>query len=158
MPIFADPTSGDRFSAAEANGHLLLVKPLSVEADINTANGVKDAIRVDVADLSTGQTYFGTMWFGGVLIGSLRTRIGQLVLGTMGQGQGKPGQNPPWVIKGETQNPAAVQAAEAYLAANPSFDPANAPAPAPTEITAFRPGQPTAAPQQPVYQPTASNF
>jgi hypothetical protein len=122
MPIFTAPTTGtdgDRFSFKDAAGHVVLIYVKSYETEINTSNGVRDAVRMNVVDLDTGQHYLDTLAFPKVIVGSLKSSIGKFVLGQVALGVAKPGQNAPWVLNDASQAPKAVAAAEAWLAANP---------------------------------------
>jgi hypothetical protein len=113
---FASPASGGEGpSAADVNGHVLVVEPLSYEPSIKTVHGDKDAVRVRLHDITDQQTYEDVLWFGGYLVGSLKGRIGDKVLALMGQGAAKAGQSPPWQLQDLSTNPQAVQAATAYL-------------------------------------------
>lgn len=97
-------------------GALLIIEPHSVEEGIQTVHGPSSAVRatVHVVDGPTaGEVHEDTLLFPKVLQGQLRTRIGQKVLGRLGQGVAKPGQSAPWVIQ-EAQ-PADVQAGTEYL-------------------------------------------
>jgi hypothetical protein len=142
MSQFASPVSNAQLPAAEVLNHLLIIKPHSVEHDIVTTYGPSDAIRCDVADLTTGLLHEGVLWFPKGLVSALQSRIGQMVLAAMTQGQAKPGQDPPWVLADCAEDPNAVLTAQAWLAQNPTFDPAR-----PTF------NQPTAAAPVPAYQP-----
>lgn len=113
---FASPgAAGDGFVVADANGHLVIIAVHSLETGIVTTLGERDAIKATVHDIDAGHTYEDTLIFPKVMIGSLKGRIGQKVLGRIGQGTAKPGQNPPWIIADASGDPAAVQAATAYL-------------------------------------------
>lgn len=113
---FAAPaTGGDGPSAADLNGHILVVEPQSHETGIVTVHGEKDAIRCRVHDITDQVTYEDVLWFGGYLVGSLKSRIGQRVLALMGQGEAKKGQSPPWVLNDLSSEERAVAAATAYL-------------------------------------------
>jgi len=114
---FASPgAAGDGFVVADANGHLVVIEVHSLETGIVTSLGDRDAIRATVHDITAEHTYEDTLIFPKVLIGSLKSRIGQKVLGTIGQGVAKPGQNAPWVINDASGDQAAAAAAVAYLA------------------------------------------
>jgi hypothetical protein len=56
-----------------------------------------------------------------VIVSSLKNFAGSgsLVLGTVGQGVAKPGQNAPWVLNSADHIPEVVAAATAWLDANP---------------------------------------
>jgi hypothetical protein len=104
---FTTPGSTTRLDYKELNGRLLLVEPRSLEEGVNTSLGVKEAIRADVAVLdgpTAGTTYPDSLIFPRVLIGQLRSRVGQKVLGRLGQGMASPGQNPPWVLSAATDD------------------------------------------------------
>lgn len=133
--MFNAPKQGEKFTAAEAEGHLLIVKPTEYRTEIPTANGVKDAVAIDVVDLdvidpATGgpKVARGALWFGGMLVGGLKTQIGQLVLARMGKGTAKPGQSAPWVLNDASSDPAAVAQATAWMSAHPEFQGAASPA------------------------------
>lgn len=159
MTQFASPATTAQLPPADVNGHLLLIKPLTFETGIQTTLGLSDAVRCDVADLSTGHLHEGVLWFQKVLIASLQTRIGQMVLAVMTQGQPKPGQSPPWILNDAANDPNAVGAAQAWLAQNPTFDPSRpavaSPAPAMPTAPVYQPAPTPAAPtyQQPAYAP-----
>lgn len=162
MTQFASPASNAQLAPADINGHLLLIKPIAYETGIRTQLGDSDAIRCDVADLSTGLLHESVLWFPKVLVSSLQTRLGQMVLAVMGQGQPKPGQSPPWILNDAANDPNAVQAAQAWLVQNPAFDPTRpaVTSPAPAPVPAYQPApaaggyqqQPAPAPA-PAYAP-----
>jgi len=116
MSMFAAPgTASDGFSVKDANGHLVVIEVHAHETGIVTSLGDKDAIRATVHDVDAGETHTDALLFPKVLIGSLRDRIGQKVLGRIGQGNAKPGQSAPWVLLDESGNPDSVAKATAYL-------------------------------------------
>lgn len=132
MTEFAAPAAaGGGFTVAEANGHLVVIEVESLETGVVTANGERDAIRATVHDIDAGETYEDSLIFPKVLVGSLRQRVGQKVLGRIGQGVAKPGQNAPWVLNDASGDQAAATAASAYLAAYNSGQFAAPPAAAP---------------------------
>lgn len=98
------------------NGALLIIEPHAVEEGIQTVHGSATAVRatVHVVDGHTaGEIHEDTLIFPKVLTGQLRTRIGQRVLGRLGQGNKKPGQSAPWVLQEAT--PQDIQAGTEYL-------------------------------------------
>lgn len=111
--MFSAPASTNGIDWKAALGHLLLVSPLSVEEKVNTSLGEKDAIRADVVDLDTNDTYTDVLVFPRVLQGQLRPKIGGKVLGRLGQGTAKPGQSAPWVLQDFT--PDDAKKASAYI-------------------------------------------
>lgn len=154
MSQFASPASTATLAPADVNNHLLLIKPTSLESEVPTSYGVSDAIRCDVADLSTGELHENVLWFPKVLVSSLQTRIGQMVLAAMGQGQPKPGQSPPWILIDASGDPNAVGAAQAWLAQNPAFDPSRPAVAAP----AYQPAPTAAGPTYQAPPPPAGGY
>ena len=127
---FANPApAGGGIDYAELNGRLLLIEPHSLEVGVRTSLGDKDAVRADVTVLDgtdPGTQHPDTLIFPKVLIGQLRSRLGQKVIGRLGQGVAKPGQNAPWLLHEATADD--VQVGVAFLAgglttadANPPF-------------------------------------
>ena len=112
---FAAPGSMTGLEYAEMQGHLLVVEPVLYEPKITTTMGDKDAIRANVIDVTDQTVYDDVLIFPRVLVSSLRGRLGQKVLATLSQGQGKPGQNPPWILVDASGDKAAVAQATAYL-------------------------------------------
>jgi hypothetical protein len=114
---FATPGSTSRMDYNQLNGKLLLVEPHKLEEGVSTSLGVKDAIRADVTILdgpTAGASFYDTLIFPRVLIGQLRSRLGQKVLGRLGQGVANPGQSPPWTLSRATD--ADTKIGVAYLA------------------------------------------
>ncbi len=102
MP-FNDPASGsgDKLPLHDINGSLLLFTVHELVHEIPTKFGVSDAVRADVAVLdgtSKGETYNDTLIFPRVLRSQLRDSVGEMVLGRLGQGEAKGGQDPPWLL------------------------------------------------------------
>lgn len=96
-------TGGGGIKWDDLNGFLLLFKPHSVEEGIQTSFGEKSAVRADVFVLDgpkKGEEYIDTLVFPGKLQGQIKHNAGtgKYVLGRLGQGQGKPGQRPPWQL------------------------------------------------------------
>lgn len=118
MTEFAAPAaSGGSFNISEHNGHLVVVEVLSYQTGIVTTLGEKDAISATIHDIDAQVTIEDALIFPKVLVGSLKSRVGQKVLATVGQGVAKPGQNAPWVLNDASGDPAAAARATAYLAA-----------------------------------------
>jgi len=120
MITFASPSTGGGtvLKPADVEGHLLVVEPVEFIASMATSMGESDAVSVTVYDITTQETHESVLWFSRVLVGSLKGRIGQKVLGVMGKGEAKPGQTAPWVLKDASGEPKAVKAATDYLVAN----------------------------------------
>lgn len=115
---FEDPAEpGGGIEWTPLANRLLLFTVHSVEQNINTAFGVKDAVRADVVVLdgpTAGEAFPNTLVFPGVLIGQLKTKTGRQVLGRLGYGQAKAGQKPPWKLEAATDD--EKQRAMAYRA------------------------------------------
>jgi hypothetical protein len=113
---FASPaTGGEGVSAADVEGHVLVVEPVEYLTAVVTVHGPKDAVRVTVHDITTQTTSTDCLWFGGYLVGALKGRIGDKVLALMTKGTAKAGQSAPWVLQDLSTNVKAVEAATAYL-------------------------------------------
>jgi hypothetical protein len=101
-PAFGAPAPpGATIDYKELNGSLLLITVLGVEKDVATSLGAKDAIRADMVVLdgpNTGDEHPGTLIFPRVLQSQLRSKVGQRILGRLGQGTAKPGQSAPWLL------------------------------------------------------------
>lgn len=113
---FATPAASSGFTFDDHNGALLIVEVLGVEEEIPTTFGDKPAVRATVTVVDgdhQGDVYTDTLIFPRVLIGQLRSNVGQQVLGRLGQGNAKPGQKPPWRLEDPT--PADLAAAEKYV-------------------------------------------
>lgn len=137
IPFTAPASAGEGVAAADVDGHILVCEPLEYLTDVTTVHGPKDAVRLTVHDITDQQTYEGCMWFGGYLVGSLKGRIGQKVLGIMGKGTAKPGQSAPWVLTDLSTNEQAVAAATAYLTAQTAASLAAPAAPAAAPASAL---------------------
>jgi len=101
-PFAAPAAAGAGIVWADHNGELALIAVHSIEVGIKTAFGDNDAIRADVTFLdgpTKGETYSDTLIFPKVLISQLRSRVGQKVLGRLGQGNAKSGQSAPWLLQ-----------------------------------------------------------
>lgn len=140
---FAAPASATGIDWNELNGHLIVVEVESHETGIVTANGERDAIRATVHDIDGQQTDEDVLIFPKVLVSNLRPRIGQKVLGRVGQGVAKPGQNAPWILTDASADPQAAAAATAYLAARAAgqFTAPATPAGAPDPLASLTPEQ-----------------
>ena len=135
---FAAPAAAAGIDWNELNGHLVVIEVESHETGIVTANGERDAIRATVHDVDGQQTDEDVLIFPKVLVSNLRPRVGQKVLGRVGQGVAKPGQNAPWILTDASTDQAAADKAVAYLKAReagqftapaaPARQPAAAPA------------------------------
>ena len=108
-------SSEDRVSIANLDGHLLVIEPTEYTAEITTTLGPRDAVSATVHDITLGETHTDMLIFPKVLIGSLKGRIGERVLATLGKGTAKPGQSAPWLLTDMSTDPGAVADATRYL-------------------------------------------
>jgi hypothetical protein len=99
---FNDPSSSDLLPLDSLLGRLLLFTVYEETDPINTVHGPQTAVRADVTVLDgelAGTKYDDALIFPRVLKSQLRRSAGgMLVLGRLGQGAKKPGQNPPWTL------------------------------------------------------------
>lgn len=124
---------GEFVKPAQLNGHLVIIYPLGYIPFIQTkfsgqGNKPSDGIAVDVVDLDDknenglpGKVYRNSNFMQAQMIASLKSQIGNKVLGTVGQGVARNGMNPPWVIVDMSADPTARERASAWLQANPNF-------------------------------------
>lgn len=126
--VSAAPPSGG-ITWEEHNGKLLIVEPLSVETGIQTVHGSSDAVRANVYVLTgpdSAEEFVDTLIFPKLLQGQTRGQIGKKVVGRLGQGVKKPGQNAPWVIEEATAED--IEKAKSYLASRTLTSASSAPA------------------------------
>ncbi len=99
---FDAPASAAALNLDEINGRLLLLKPTKIEEGVVTALGTKDATVADVAVLDGGDATVlkDVFVWPKVLQAQLKPKVGsgRYVLGRLGQGLAKPGQNAPWKL------------------------------------------------------------
>lgn len=119
MSNFQQPgIGGDKFEAANHNGHLLLFFPTTFRAAVKTANGEADCVDTRIVDLDTGQVLDDAKVWGKAMVPQLKGAVPDgMVLGRLAQGQGKAGNNPPWILQPHTEQD--VYRAEQWIAANP---------------------------------------
>lgn len=127
---FATPSTPSGLDLKELNGSLLLIEVLGVEQEIPTVHGNSSAIRANVTPLdgaSAGVENDDVLVFPRVLQSQLRGKVGQKVLGRLGQGVAKPGQTAPWTLAAAT--PEDVQKAQDYTRTKASGNVSSAEAP-----------------------------
>ncbi len=115
MP-FSTPSTATGITWADLKGSLLAIAVHSKETGIQTVHGPSNAIRADVTVLDgpkRGESYEDTLIFPKVLQSNLGPRVGELVLGRLGQGHAKKGQSAPWTLEDPT--PADFTVGEAWL-------------------------------------------
>ncbi len=99
--MFTDPSTATGIDWKELHGSLLLFKVHGQEVGIKTVHGDSNAVRADVIVLDgdkEGEEFLDTLVFPKVLQSQLKPRLGEMVLGRLGQGHKKPGQSPPWTL------------------------------------------------------------
>lgn len=114
--MFTDPSTATGIDWKELHGSLLLFRVHGQEVGIKTVHGDSNAIRADVVVLDgdkEGEEFSDTLVFPKVLQSQLKPRVGQMVLGRLGQGHKKPGQSPPWTLSTATDEEKKV--GTAYL-------------------------------------------
>jgi hypothetical protein len=121
---FSNPQSGYGPKASELVGKLVLLYPDTYREGIRTVNGEKDAVdgRMVILDgTESGEPEETTFSFmQGVLISQLRRSIGKNpVLGRMGLGEAKKGQNPPFRLSDPTDED--KDKARAFIASQDPF-------------------------------------
>jgi hypothetical protein len=115
---FASPAQMAGLDYEAALGHLLILDVTEYVESVKTTLGDKPAVRANVIDVDDPDlSAEDALIFPLVLVGSLRPRVGQRVLGRLAQGVAKPGQNAPWILEDAVGNPEDVKAAQAALAA-----------------------------------------
>lgn len=117
MSNFNDPATSSPLPLDELNGSLLLFTVYEETDEIITVHGATTAIRADVVVLDgklEGETYNDALIFPKVLKVQLaRSTGGLMVVGRLGQGNKKPGLNPPWTLTAAT--PADKQLAQRFV-------------------------------------------
>ena len=114
--------SGNHFRLEDFEGETVLFAPYEYLDEVQTVNGTKPATLTDVAVLSQGgAVYYDAMIFPLKVMGRLRRTIdkGRPVLGVIGKGEKKAGQNTPWELHSADED--GVRAARDFLAENPDF-------------------------------------
>lgn len=123
--MFDSIGSGDHVAPRDLLGHLLILQPVAYESQVPTVHGPADAVGLDLVDLDAEGApviHRDQRWFNKVIVGSLRTRVGGLVLARIGEGIAKrPGQDPPFVLLDASGDATAVARAQAWMSANPTF-------------------------------------
>lgn len=126
---------GEFVKPAQLNGHLVIIYPIGYIPFIQTrfsgqTGKPSDGIAVDVVDLDDkndqglpGKVYRNSNFMQAQLIASLKSQIGNKVLGVVSQGVARNGMNAPWVVVDMSGDPAARERASAWLQANPNFQP-----------------------------------
>lgn len=139
---FSDPGTGGGaggdFDMKEALGHLLIIRPLEFIEGMETSFGVAPVIRANVADVDANTIAKDVLIFGKKITTiELAPKVGQQVLGVLGQAPAQPGKNPAWTLIGAAGDPDAVKRAMDFLAVNgATWNGLSNPAPAPAAVAA----------------------
>jgi hypothetical protein len=156
---FQEPGSMEYINPDACAGQLLIIWPIqhvnpAPPTKFSRPDKIDDAISVDIVTLDQldengkPKVFRSQLWRQSRLIQSFRQRIGgDPLLGTIGKGTATMGQ-PPWIFISLTHEPAAVERANAWGAANPGFK-----ASEPREYVVTPPAQNGASNQQYGQQP-----
>jgi hypothetical protein len=115
--MFQQPAenTGEKVPMAELVGSLVLITVREVRQGITTQFGEKEAVACDVHVLQgahAGDEYENALIFQGALIGALKHAAGgDPVLGRVGLGVKKPGQNAPYVLNPFSEQDAQIATA-----------------------------------------------
>jgi hypothetical protein len=112
-----NPGTASALDLNQLIGKLLLLKPSHVEVGVKTVLGEKDATVADVHVIDgDDEPHTAAFIWPRVLQSQLRSTVGtgRWVLGRLGQGVAKPGQNAPWRLADPTDDD--HKAAAKYLA------------------------------------------
>lgn len=112
-------TPGAYVAVKDLLDQLVLFTPTEYVEEVTTDFGTKDAVTTDLVVLSgpeAGTEYTDVMIFQGSLIGTLKRKIsgGRKVLGVIGKGDAKKGQNAPYILLAPDDD--QKQVARDYLA------------------------------------------
>lgn len=121
MSQFESPASGTGIDWADYKGALLIVDVREVVKDINTVHGITDAVRADITVVDgphAGAIHIDALIFPRALKAQTAPMVGKKVLGRLGQGEPKPGMNPPWRLANATD--LDVNAATQFLTSQPA--------------------------------------
>lgn len=118
MSQFASPSApSGGITWADHKDALLLIEPVSFEAQVQTSFGAADAVKATVSVIEgagAGETYPDTLIFPKILVSQTKSMVGQKVLGRLAQGQAKPGQSAPWLLSEATAED--IRKAEEFVA------------------------------------------
>jgi hypothetical protein len=158
MTEFTGPSSVDAIEWKSLYGKLLAIWPYGREM-VGTKFGEKQAIRADVYDLDAGMPVsMDALIFPRALVMQCGgVPRGKAVIGRLGQGESRSGQNAPWKLADPT--PEDLARAQAYFAAKPARiqsmqGRAQPPNPATQQPAQQQPSYSYPPQQQPMSQPT----
>jgi hypothetical protein len=116
---FDPPGSASKIVWKDYLGSLLLIEVQKIEEKVPTRYGDTDAVRAAIhvlAGPNEGDGLMDALVFPRVLQSQLRGKVGGRVLGRLGQGAAKTGQDAPWKLDDPTE--ADKQTARAWIAKN----------------------------------------
>jgi hypothetical protein len=114
---FDSPATGGKWDKDAALGHLVVIDVLEYRAEMTTAYGEGDAVRINVLDVDDPDLSVEDALVFGAIVGAMRPKVGKRLLARLGRGTPKPGQSAPWILEDAVADPEAVKAAKAALAA-----------------------------------------
>jgi hypothetical protein len=137
---FEDPVTATPLPYTELQGSLLLFRVLSYEEHVPTSYTIagerSPAIRANVTVLDgtlAGENYVEVLVFPKKLQAQLRARVGKMVLGRLGQGEARKGQNAPWELIAATPQDKALAMRAVSDDGRPSDGPASSQASVPAQ-------------------------
>ncbi len=115
MTKFESPAGRDSIRPADLLGHLVAFEVNDFKPLFETTFGPKDAVELTIHDIDMERTYPGVLWFSTAIVSSLKPKVDSVVLARIGQGEGRHGQQPPWILKDASADVDSVRKANAYL-------------------------------------------
>lgn len=129
-PRNPEEQQGERFREADAWNKPLIIRPIEHVQGMKVRDEVRDALKLNVVDLTDGKVYKEILWFSAPLIGAFKAAIGTPFLGYITKEKNANGYMA-WKFYDLANDPAWDAAAQAYLAQDPGFlAPLSAPPPA----------------------------
>jgi hypothetical protein len=116
---WTDPSDAEFFEIKKYIGSLVLVAVNEYIPSFTTAQGTAPAVRAEVAVVDgpgAGDRYPDAMFFGRRIVPQLQRSVGTTILGRIGQGEKKAGQNAPFQL--EKAGPGDADKANAYVKTN----------------------------------------
>lgn len=116
---FGTPASAEQFQIKEYVGSLAIIAVNGFVSQFPTSFGLRDTVRCEIVIIDgdkAGARFSDGMIFGFKIVGQLKGQVGSVVLGRIGLGRAKPGQNPPYELAEATM--ADVALANEWVKAN----------------------------------------
>lgn len=123
--MWGDPTApvrqeGDRFTAEDAENHVIILRPTEYIASMRVKDEYKDAIKLNIVDLTDGgKVYRDTLWFNR-LIGTFKHQLGVPFFGYVTK-ERLPSGYRGWAFISLAGNEEWEPVAQAWSEANPEF-------------------------------------